>query len=107
MTRRDTIIMYANILKACKNWEKPTHIRDKTHSNFSFLSKMLDQLRDKGLVEKKEVRTNFSIHHAGRKMLSNNPKTYSKCLYKATEKGLLFVQKIREAQQLLNGLFEG
>ena len=100
MTRRDTIIICADILNACKDWEKPTHIRDKTHSNFSFLCKMLDQLIDKGLAEKKEIRTNFSIHHAGRKMLSNNPKTYSKRLYKITEKGLLFLQKIHEAQEL-------
>ena len=81
--RREKLVILAEILGIARKGSSKTHIMFKANLSFSQLNQYLALLSDTCLLEK--------FAHNGR------------VIYKATEKGLEFLDKQQQVMDLLNG----
>ena len=81
--RREKLVIMAEILGIAKNGTLKTHIMFKANLSFSQLNQYLSLLSDTCLLEK----------------FVNN----GRVIYRATEKGLEFMERQQQVMNLLNG----
>jgi predicted transcriptional regulator len=89
---RDVLGIYYDILEATKKENIITHIMYKSNTSGIAIKFYLENLIKLGLVEKRILKNNISIHckrgkQGGRNALSENPRTVVKNEYYITEKG--------------------
>jgi predicted transcriptional regulator len=82
LKRRDKLVIMADIARIAKNGALKTQIMYKANLSFTQLNEYLSLMTELELLEK---------HAQG-----------SKEVYKATKKGVLFLEKTQEVMQLLN-----
>ena len=90
--RRDFEIL-ADILDACPDWTKPYHIFAKCSGRWTSAKKVLDDLDNKRLVEKKTVLQ--AVRYKNRHALSETPRARAYVLYKRTTAGSEFLHLCR------------
>ena len=88
LRQRDFEIL-AKILDACSDWAKPYHIFAKCSARWASSKKILDDLENRHLVEKKTVLQ--AIRYKDRHALSKTPRTHACVFYKRTVMGSEFL----------------
>lgn len=99
--RRNKFQLIASVLESAKTGIKITDLMLSSKTSYSQLRRVLDVCLDAKLLRAHEKQKSFSYKSGSHKLLTNKPKSKKFFIYQTIPKGLLFVQKVRELEELL------
>ena len=89
VSKRQYFEQCVDVLECCFDFRTQSYMVSNAHLHFPFGSKLFNDLEKRGLLEKTIVlrRIRHNSH-----ALSDNPRKYSRCLYRRTVKGAEFLR---------------
>ena len=101
VSKRQYFEAVADVLDCCFDFRTQSYMVSNAGLHFNYASKLFNDLEKKGLLEKQVLQKNRRVSpHA----LSDNPRKYSRYLYRRTVKGSEFLRLWKLLMKLWNGV---
>ena len=101
VSKRQYFEAVADVLECCSDYRTQSYIVSNAGLRFKYASKLFNDLEKKGLLEKQVLQKNRRVSpHA----LSDNPRKYSRCLFRRTVKGAEFLRLWKLLMKNWNGV---